>query len=640
MLETAPPPAKPLSRAPAGSAAVSGFPASHVAGFSSVMLGLIESPTVQSDSAVIRPATRIVSPPVAQASKTTNPVIKEKDDKSGKTTATSVRPPEPLQSVVPRAVVALVPAQNGNTPNLGVQGELPAIPVRAGMSALATTTQTQAAALANFPASSFPQTSKAAEPLSASGVPLGSSRDLAFALRLTWRPLASVAEATGQPGSGASLPSAPSRSSATLTTTDPSSASGEIAANTVPEKPQVAMPISLPVGSEPTHEEASAGSTPSLLSWAAVAPAGPDSALKKQAEFMAGNSLTKASLITTPSSIKGPSASPFAKVPSSVETLSFEPAETTGPQALVSAKAGAASCDSETGSGFPAPPIQAQTKPYTPDDRAHTDQLNSDQSNTSPRLPAAKPGTAAGAGMSTVVKDSENAQRRNAGQNDSDDEGNSESEGKAQSVSLTEKPALPQGDHDRPSPSADGVLPGQPQVPSAEPRSGAKIWAQPAQAPALAPETEAAPAVAASPLRQVSLRLAVATSTATSNVDVQLAERAGRIQVAVRTSDQDLAKSLQGNLGDLVGRLEEKGFKTDVLTPALAQHGGSAVREPSTSSGSQNHSAHSGSQGGQSDSRGRQQPDQQRQGRWKTEFESTQLEEKLSTPNTSQAAAG
>lgn len=637
MLETAPPAAKPLSRAPAGSAAVSGFPASHVAGFSSVMLGLLESPTVKSDGAVMRPATRIGGPPVAPASNTTSPVIKdrEKDEKTGKTTATSVRPTAPLQSVVPRAAVALALAQNGNTPNLGVQGELPAIPLRAGISALATTTQTQAAALANFPATSFPQTSKAAESLSPSGVPLGSSRDLAFALRLTWHSPASVTEAAGQPGSGASLPSAPSRSSATFTTTDPSSASGEIAANTVSEKPQVAMPISLPVGSQPTHERPTAGSTPSLLSWAAVATAGPDSALKKQAEFIAGNSLTKASSITTPASIKGPSASPFAKMPSSVETLpmrtEFESTETAGPSALVSAKA--------AGSGLPATPIQAQTKPYTPDDRAQTDQLNADQSDILQRLPVTS-GTAPAAGLSTVVKDSESAQHRNAEQNDANDEGSSESGGKIQSVSLTEKPALPQGNHDRPSPSAGGVLLGQPQVPSTGPGTGAKVWAQPAQAPAVAPETEAAPAVAPPPLREVSLRLAVATSTATSNVDVQLAERAGRIQVAVRTSDQDLAKSLQGNLGDLVGRLEQKGFKTDVLTPALSQHSGSAVREPSTSSESQNQSAHSGSQRGQPDPRGRQQPDQQRQGRWKTEFEGTQLEETLATPNASQAGSG
>jgi hypothetical protein len=99
--------------------------------------------------------------------------------------------------------------------------------------------------------------------------------------------------------------------------------------------------------------------------------------------------------------------------------------------------------------------------------------------------------------------------------------------------------------------------------------------------------------------------------------------------VAVRTSDQDLAKSLQGNLGELVGRLEEKGYRTEAWTPTNAQHDGLAVREPSTSAGSQSDSGGSGSQGGQPNSRqGQQESNHQQQEHWKAQLEAT-----LSMPN-------
>jgi hypothetical protein len=77
----------------------------------------------------------------------------------------------------------------------------------------------------------------------------------------------------------------------------------------------------------------------------------------------------------------------------------------------------------------------------------------------------------------------------------------------------------------------------------------------------------------------------------------------------------------------LVGRLEDKGFRTEAWTPATAQHGG-AVREPSNSSNSQSQPDHAGNRNGQRDPRQPQQESNQRQqGRWKT-----QLEETLAAP--------
>lgn len=137
----------------------------------------------------------------------------------------------------------------------------------------------------------------------------------------------------------------------------------------------------------------------------------------------------------------------------------------------------------------------------------------------------------------------------------------------------------------------------------------------------LALEVNQSPGVhSAAPLHEISLRLAVGTA-ATTKVDVQLAERAGRVQVAVRTNDQDLTKSLQGNLGDLVGRLEEKGFKTEAWAPQAAQHGGGLLREAAGSSKTPDQSDRSGGQGAQQDSARQQQSDQRRHGRWEAAWE-------------------
>jgi hypothetical protein len=92
----------------------------------------------------------------------------------------------------------------------------------------------------------------------------------------------------------------------------------------------------------------------------------------------------------------------------------------------------------------------------------------------------------------------------------------------------------------------------------------------------------------------------------------------------VRTADQDLAQSLQTNLGELVGRLEDKGFKAETWAPIAAPHGSAAVREPSNSANSQNQSEHSAYQGGQQDQRqGQRESNQRQQERWKMQFEET-----------------
>lgn len=96
------------------------------------------------------------------------------------------------------------------------------------------------------------------------------------------------------------------------------------------------------------------------------------------------------------------------------------------------------------------------------------------------------------------------------------------------------------------------------------------------------PEIDATPRP--QPARQISLKLTGADST---KVDVELTEKAGKVQVAVRTEDRELAKSLQSDLGGLVGRLESKGFKTEAWAPAESRHSPVAASEQSNFSNSQ-----------------------------------------------------
>lgn len=118
--------------------------------------------------------------------------------------------------------------------------------------------------------------------------------------------------------------------------------------------------------------------------------------------------------------------------------------------------------------------------------------------------------------------------------------------------------------------------------------------------------------------RQISLKLTAGDS---ARVNVDLSERAGKVQVSVRTPDHELAKSLQTDLGDLVGRLENKGFKAEAWVPTGAAH------QPSGSSGSNtgySQSGHSGFSSGRNANSQQQNGSNHRQhGRWTAEFEET-----------------
>jgi len=136
----------------------------------------------------------------------------------------------------------------------------------------------------------------------------------------------------------------------------------------------------------------------------------------------------------------------------------------------------------------------------------------------------------------------------------------------------------------------------------------------------VAPEPDFRTGVASPITRQISLNLSTDDST---QVNIGFTERAGKVLVAVRTPDHELAQSLRTDLSDLVGRLESKGFKTETWTPSLARQECVPVRSSNSNSGS-NQAQHSGPGNGSGQQRQRQNGSTQRQkARWSAQLKET-----------------
>ncbi len=134
------------------------------------------------------------------------------------------------------------------------------------------------------------------------------------------------------------------------------------------------------------------------------------------------------------------------------------------------------------------------------------------------------------------------------------------------------------------------------------------------------PGTGVTPTAAA---RQISLKLA---GSGSAGVAVQLRERAGRIEVAVRSGDSQLAKSLQSGLGDLVTRLENQGFKTQAWVPAAARQTGTAASSWE-SAPSQQQQGHSSAGNGNQQRQPQGDSSQRRQPRPSAQFEERMKDE-------------
>jgi hypothetical protein len=136
----------------------------------------------------------------------------------------------------------------------------------------------------------------------------------------------------------------------------------------------------------------------------------------------------------------------------------------------------------------------------------------------------------------------------------------------------------------------------------------------------VASEPETKVGIAPPPFRQISLKLTTDDST---RVSLDLIEKAGKVQITVRTPDHELAKSLQTDLGDLIGRLEGKGFKTESWIPATI-HQTAAPSQSADSNNGFGQPQHSGAgQGGDQQRHQQNGSNQRQQARWKAQIEET-----------------
>lgn len=655
------------SPGPAHAAAFSlpAFSAHPLAGFVSLLNGLLnQSTTATSGGAVSQPAkptggpnrrikvpdllsgtlaSSIASasamsaplydqPPTAERAATRDKAAKEKEENPGNATnaATSFVPSMPAPVSEPLVISQPVEAAALLTTISGIAAENSVTLSRTQTpgSMAPTRSQPQAAA----PPNSL-STSLAPSSLSPSGASLDSAHNLAFALELSWQIPASGTEAVvhSELEAGPSSTADASHSNAALNLSDKSAAVSESAATLDlldTKNPQTIQ--ALPVGSTSSRETVQSADfssrqlQPEVLS-AGAGPVRQDEGKSRTPEVSPPIRPSNASAIFAPQNRglgavnRNSSATRSSKIIPSAELnpakTDTEPEGLTKAGPLVAEKTAPESGDSTASHSFTprtTPPTERPT-PHTQDDEAPVEQSEASRGS-------------AGAKSETGVATRPETGVNNSGTttNAKDDAGSSESDEKIPKALSAQKGSEVQGPHEHPGMSADGVLLGRPGEPAGAPLTRAKTLApQPSQPAAASPDTETTQAMPSQPIRDVSLRLTVAES---AHVDVQLAERAGKIQVAVRTPDQDLAKSLQSNLGELVSRLEDKGYKTNVLGPVTTQHSGLAVKESSTSPDSQSHSNGSGSQGGQQDPRGRQQQsDQRQQGRWKAQLEETFL---------------
>lgn len=124
-------------------------------------------------------------------------------------------------------------------------------------------------------------------------------------------------------------------------------------------------------------------------------------------------------------------------------------------------------------------------------------------------------------------------------------------------------------------------------------------------------------------VRDISLRL---SNGEQGSVQVRFSEKAGELQVSVRTPDTDLSRGLRDGLSDLVGRLQNSGYRAETWQPSgggafTGQERGQDAPAQGGSS-QQRNGGGSGSGAGQQNPHDQQQPDEQTP-KWVHELESS-----------------
>jgi hypothetical protein len=160
-----------------------------------------------------------------------------------------------------------------------------------------------------------------------------------------------------------------------------------------------------------------------------------------------------------------------------------------------------------------------------------------------------------------------------------------------------------------------------PQI-SAKSEPAAEVKAPPSLQEA---ELPVKPGIRSEPAREISIRI---PSSDHGNVEVQIVERNGKVQVTVRGSDAQLNSALRGDLTELVHTLGQKGYKTETWTPndtyPLASASAREVQTPGRNEASQDRPGNQPNDGGNGGNQGgnqQQRRQQQERPDWLVELE-------------------
>lgn len=128
------------------------------------------------------------------------------------------------------------------------------------------------------------------------------------------------------------------------------------------------------------------------------------------------------------------------------------------------------------------------------------------------------------------------------------------------------------------------------------------------------------PVRAPQPLNHLLLQV---NQSANEKVVIRLVQQSGELRLAVRTDDTELTHGLQQGLSDLVGKLQENGYRTDAWQPV---HAPAAAGPTLESQNASNHSRQGDPQsqpGWSQQGGGQQQQNQPNRPRWVEELESS-----------------
>ena len=121
------------------------------------------------------------------------------------------------------------------------------------------------------------------------------------------------------------------------------------------------------------------------------------------------------------------------------------------------------------------------------------------------------------------------------------------------------------------------------------------------------------------PIKQLSIQVGQLPQ---QKVEVRVVERAGELQVAVRSANPDLAQGLRQGVSDLVSQLQQSGFHADAWRPGTpASSAPAGAEKPQTQAGPQHNNSQNPSGGQQDRQQGNQNPSRRPQ--WVEELETT-----------------